>query len=258
MKFIINNNIIYHDDSAELYPAEDDRTPLSLTTTQNRLLSVLVRNNGIMLSRTVLLDQVWQAHGQVASGSNLNNAISTLRKLFAMLGAEDIIVTQPRLGFTFNAASLEVPSGTWGEEEKTKEASAAPTSAQPKKRALPRIAGVGLTLLALLSWCWAWFTPGFTQPRYISMGKIGNCDVRFLMTYHKVNSTDIDLTQLKKQLAVNHIQCTDPAVLFYYDNTVVAPGASKIDRISSFYYCPTSETSVRGTQCENVYESWKN
>ncbi|MGL9740164.1 winged helix-turn-helix domain-containing protein [Serratia sp. (in: enterobacteria)] len=34
-----------------------------LTATLNRLLSTLVRNNNLVLSRETLLTQVWEAHG---------------------------------------------------------------------------------------------------------------------------------------------------------------------------------------------------
>ena len=106
MRYIINNNIIYHEDSFEIGSVHDDVAPLPLTSTQNRLLLLLIRNHDIMLSREMLLEQVWQTHGQVASGSNLNNGISTLRKMFSALEAEDVIVTLPRQGFKFVASEL--------------------------------------------------------------------------------------------------------------------------------------------------------
>ncbi|HFZ1934510.1 TPA: transcriptional regulator [Serratia marcescens] len=107
MRYIINNNIKYHEDRSELISLHDDIPPIVLTATLNRLLSALVRNNNLVLSRETLLTQVWEAHGQVASGNNLNNTISILRKAFSSLGEEEIIVTLPRQGFMFTASELK-------------------------------------------------------------------------------------------------------------------------------------------------------
>ncbi|OKB64700.1 hypothetical protein BHU62_21420 [Serratia marcescens] len=49
-----------------------------------------MRNNNLVLSRETLLTQVWEAHDQVASGNNLNNTISILRKAFSSLGEVDL------------------------------------------------------------------------------------------------------------------------------------------------------------------------
>ncbi|WP_347299477.1 winged helix-turn-helix domain-containing protein, partial [Clostridium perfringens] len=86
MRYIINNKIKYHEDRSELVDINAELPPQPLTATLNRLLSTLVRNNNLVLSRDTLLTQVWEAHGQVASGNNLNNTISILRKMFAALG----------------------------------------------------------------------------------------------------------------------------------------------------------------------------
>ena len=256
MRYIINNSITYHEDSSELGSVHDDAAPLPLTSTQNRLLSLLIRNHDIMLSRETLLEQVWQSHGQIASGSNLNNGISTLRKLFSALGAEDVIVTLPRQGFMFTATELIFEG-----EQVVEGQSQPPTEPlQPKRKRFfahwKKLCLVLLTLTAVLAWGWVYVSPGYSQPRYVSVGKIGNCDVRFIMSYHKVDSGEIDLKRLQELLAKNNIQCSHPATLFYYDNRVLIPSAKRGVRVSSFYYCPAPRTATGAIQCENIYESW--
>ncbi|MGP3070580.1 winged helix-turn-helix domain-containing protein [Serratia nevei] len=258
MRYIINNSITYHEDSSELGSLYDDAAPLPLTNTQNRLLSLLVRNHDIMLSRDTLLEQVWQSHGQIASGSNLNNGISTLRKLFCALGAEDVIVTLPRQGFMFTATELIF------EEEQVVEGQSQHLAEllQPKRKRLfahwKKLCLVFLVLMAVAVWGWVYVSPGYSQPRYVSVGKIGNCDVRFIMSYHKVDSSEIDLKRLQDLLTKNNIQCSHPAMVFYYDNRVLIPSAKRGVRVSSFYYCPTPKnaTGAGAIQCENIYESW--
>lgn len=72
-----------------------------------RLLSILVRNNKILISRERLLNEVWGDYGLKASNNNLNNYISMLRKAFSSLGEDNIVITQPRLGFRFTALKIE-------------------------------------------------------------------------------------------------------------------------------------------------------
>ncbi|MGP3070572.1 hypothetical protein [Serratia nevei] len=69
-------------------------------------------------------------------------------KLFASFGAKDIIVTQPRQGFTFDATSLEVVGRQWGGEEEI--TAQPPASAKPRRRKA-KVGLVSLGLVALLA-----------------------------------------------------------------------------------------------------------
>lgn len=107
IRYIINNNIKFHEERSELVSLHDDIPPIALMAALNRLLPTLIRNNHQMLSRETLLTQVWAAHGQVASGNNLNNTISILRKAFSSFGEVDIVVTLLRQGFMCTAATIK-------------------------------------------------------------------------------------------------------------------------------------------------------
>ncbi|CAI2151890.1 winged helix-turn-helix domain-containing protein [Serratia ficaria] len=257
MKYIINNNIKYHEDRSELAPLHDHAEPLQLTATLNRLLSALVRNNNQVLSRETLLMQVWEAHGQVASGNNLNNTISILRKMFASLGEEEIIVTLPRQGFMFTAATLET-ADSQAETPMEPEPAAVLAPRPPRRHTGGRLAGLAaLAVLAAGSLTWAWRDTGYPQLSAIDAGKIDSCDVRFLTSYHKPGSRQIDLEHLRNMLKRRpHIQCQEPATLLYYDTQTIAPNGSGQTRTSYFYYCPQSQMADGNAQCENFYESW--
>jgi len=261
MRYIINNNIKYHEDKSELVSLHDHVEPLQLTATLNRLLSALVRNNNLVLSRETLLTQVWEAHGQVASGNNLNNTISILRKMFASLGEEEIIVTLPRQGFMFTAATLKTADSL---AEKLTEAAPGPEpvaiAAASPRRNLKRLKSVGLAALFTLaagSAAWAWQDTGYPPLHSIDAGKIDSCSVRFITTFHKPGFKKTDLDHLRNMIKQRpHIQCNEPATLLYYDTQTLTPNGSGRTRTSYFYYCPRSEMVGNKVQCESFYESW--
>ncbi|MBO2006671.1 helix-turn-helix domain-containing protein [Serratia marcescens] len=66
--------------------AEENLEPVTLTTIANRLLALLVKNNGILISRDFIFSTVWDDH-KTASNSNLNNYIASLRRI-CRLGRE--------------------------------------------------------------------------------------------------------------------------------------------------------------------------
>ncbi|CAI0881710.1 winged helix-turn-helix domain-containing protein [Serratia entomophila] len=259
MRYIINNNIKYHEDKSELISLSDHVEPLQLTATLNRLLSALVRNNNLVLSRETLLMQVWEAHGQVASGNNLNNTISILRKMFASLGEEEIIVTLPRQGFMFTAATLKTADSL---AEKLTEAAPAPVAivAVSPRRNLKRLKSVGLAALFTLaagSAAWAWQDTGYPPLSAIDVGMIDNCKVQFITTFHKPGFKKTDLDHLRNMIKQRpHIQCNEPATLLYYDTQTLTPNGSGKARVSYFYFCPQSLMAEDEAQCESFYESW--
>lgn len=90
MRFLINNRIIFDEDNSTLELAEENLEPVTLTTIANRLLALLVKNNGILISRDFIFSTVWDDHGKTASNSNLNNYIASLRRTFAGPGENEI------------------------------------------------------------------------------------------------------------------------------------------------------------------------
>lgn len=107
MIFIINDKIVYNENKGEIMIADNEGSIIPLLKPTCRLLSILVRNNKVLISRERLLNEVWGDYGLKASNNNLNNYISMLRKAFASLGEDNIVITQPRLGFRFTALKIE-------------------------------------------------------------------------------------------------------------------------------------------------------
>ncbi|MEN5283220.1 winged helix-turn-helix domain-containing protein [Serratia marcescens] len=267
MKFIINNRIKYHEDKSELEALHDDAESVVLTGTLNRLLSTLVRNNNAILSRDVLLTQVWEEHGQVASGNNLNNSISMLRKIFSSLGEEEIIATLPRQGFMFTAARLKTADSQPAELEPAPvppEELQAPLEPEPVA-ALPRRVAPGLpvkkillpmlALLAATAAIFAWRNPGYVVADYQFVGTVGQCEIRLVTTHHQADYREVNLAQVQAFLAASGIQCTQPATVYYYSSQALVPSASDVNTVTTVSYCPKLEPTAGTKQCENIYEN---
>ncbi|MFK3637797.1 transcriptional regulator [Serratia nevei] len=259
MKYVINNNIKYHEDRSELESLKDAAPPVVLTATLNRLLSALIRNNNQVLSRDTLLTQVWEGHGQVASGNNLNNAISMLRKAFSSLGEEEIIVTLPRQGFMFSAVELGT-ADSQSEPLPTGETVAAADFPDPPPRLkgprIRRFALATLLVLATASGVWAWQDAGYKPFSTVVVGHIGSCEVRFVTSFHKPAPGRVDLTHLRKMLEQDGIsRCKEPATLLYYDTQSLVPHAEGRARVAYYYYCPQAQMKAGTAQCENIYEN---
>lgn len=259
MRYIINNKIKYHEDRSELVDLNAELPPQPLTATLNRLLSALVRNNNLVVSRDTLLTQVCEAHGQVASGNNLNNTISILRKMFAAMGEDDIIVTLPRQGFMFTAASLKTTDSLAESLPEMPILAAAENPLPTRPLRVQRFKRFGLAALLLLaagSGILAWQETGYPSASLMTVGKIGSCNVQFVTSYHNVGPGEIDLNHLKNMLQEKKTAtCGEPATLLYYDSQALVPNASGRVRASYFYYCPQEAMTSGKVQCENYYES---
>ncbi|HAT4913359.1 TPA: hypothetical protein JHJ70_003609 [Serratia marcescens] len=256
MKYIINNNIIYHDDKSELSTRHDDLSLQPLTLTLNRLLSILIENNNHVVPRETLLNRVWELHGQVASNNNLNNAVSSLRKVLAGLGEDDLIVTVPRQGFMLSANELEIVEHSGVAESLTVGRVACQAEKVVGKRRYYREICAGLLMLLIMGGgIYAWLMRDVSSLHAIKVGNIGRCEVKFLSSYYKPGVDDVDLAYLKTLLKQQEKEyCNSPATLFYYDNAPLLKNMNGQARHTYIYYCPNKKMAIEKSQCENLHE----
>ncbi|MER2948965.1 winged helix-turn-helix domain-containing protein [Serratia bockelmannii] len=104
MKYIINLTMVFDPDSQLLMLRNNNLLTVGLSNPATRLLSELIRNNKIELTRETLIKHVWEDYGFSPSSATLSNHISELRKAFESLGvSKDILITVPRVGFKMEA-----------------------------------------------------------------------------------------------------------------------------------------------------------
>jgi DNA-binding response OmpR family regulator len=73
---------------------------LPLTATELRLLGILMRQRGQTVTRTQLLDKLWDAKGEFVDDNTLSVHIRHLREKLAASGADCVISTVRGLGYT--------------------------------------------------------------------------------------------------------------------------------------------------------------
>ncbi len=100
-KYIFNQIITFNVDMGNLSisgMSEHDAIPIA--NPAQRLLLLLIANQGQVVSREDIFKKVWDDHGLISSNNNLNQCVSRLRKVIRTLGIEDeFIVTVPKIGF---------------------------------------------------------------------------------------------------------------------------------------------------------------
>lgn len=103
MAFIIAGILFFNPEDGALTHTETGES-IKLTITAARLLDNILRSEAQLLSREMLLKEVWDDHGFQGSNSSLNQYISILRRSLAALGLSDVIITVPKAGFRINPA----------------------------------------------------------------------------------------------------------------------------------------------------------
>ncbi|MEB7116583.1 winged helix-turn-helix domain-containing protein [Enterobacter cloacae] len=86
MQYLLDGIVHYNDESRIL---TDNKREVELSLATSRLLNALIDANNSQVSRTELLEKVWEEHGLVASDNNLNRNISLLRKAFLEFSGND-------------------------------------------------------------------------------------------------------------------------------------------------------------------------
>lgn len=104
MTWLIDSTVIYNpEDGVLTHISTPDEQSITLTTTANLLLSLLIHHQGIVVERDTLLHEIWDKRGLRGSSSSLNQYISILRKTLSSFGLNfPTIITVPRVGFMFN------------------------------------------------------------------------------------------------------------------------------------------------------------
>ncbi|MEY8711329.1 winged helix-turn-helix domain-containing protein [Mangrovibacter phragmitis] len=105
MTWLIASTVIYNpEDGVLTHISTPDDQSITLTTTANLLLALLIHHQGIVVERDTLLHEIWDQRGLRGSSSSLNQYISILRKTLSSFGLNfPTIITVPRVGFMFNS-----------------------------------------------------------------------------------------------------------------------------------------------------------
>ncbi|HDS9360641.1 TPA: helix-turn-helix domain-containing protein [Enterobacter chengduensis] len=103
MNYVLDDIISYcPEDGTIKFLGGSDQDMTILTPIPNRILQLLVKNQGKMLSRDTILVEVWDNYGKVGSTNSLKQNIGLLRKTLDPYLNTSTIVTMPSQGYMFN------------------------------------------------------------------------------------------------------------------------------------------------------------
>lgn len=253
MKFIINKRIIFHEDKSTIELLDDTLEPIMLTATLCRVMSLLVKNNNLLLTREFLLSNAWDEYGKSSSNSNLNNYISMIRKIFNSFGESDIIVTVPRQGFMFSAGEVNTVDG---ESTVSPTISPVPVPAAVVEKKWKPMGLIALSLLAvafIMATAYPFFDK-YDPVVYRSIGKVDNCTIEVLRASHAIKNVDNKLDEIKPLIESAKFNCNVPAAIYYFNSKMLVGRAEINNEISFLSYCPASTLKRVGTLCENIHE----
>lgn len=103
MRYLLENSLLFDDQQGTLEGVQSGISA-KLPYAAVLLLKVFCDNSQIMLARNDLMDRAWTENGLRASGSNLYNSLSLIRKTVESVGVDlKIIRTQPKVGMIMEA-----------------------------------------------------------------------------------------------------------------------------------------------------------
>ncbi|CAM3886132.1 winged helix-turn-helix domain-containing protein [Serratia silvae] len=98
-QYLIEGDVLFCPNSVGFYHQELQEEIVTISSSAARLFSFLIKNKGEIVEREVLLQRVWDDYGLQASNNNLNQCLSTLRRIIKNMGIDkNIIETIPKVG----------------------------------------------------------------------------------------------------------------------------------------------------------------
>lgn len=250
MKYLIDNKIEFNtDDGSLLYPASGD--VIKLTLPASRLLEEFLLSGGRHLTRDYLLETVWDRHGLQASGNNLNQYISILRRNLALFECNELIITLPKIGFRLNTdiriapladASLPLPAPVSQPLSQTPGVSPAAS----RKKSLAVLAGTLLVFCAAAFGAWEYHNRH--DEKTVFTHQDGGCEVIFLKDISERRKLDA-MQEVTKIMKKYNLQCNKDNVVIYNREVTVSNQDSRRALLSSCALGKNREI----ISCDNFY-----
>ncbi|MEN6673409.1 winged helix-turn-helix domain-containing protein [Enterobacter cloacae] len=234
MQYLLDGIVHYNDESRIL---TDNKREVELSLATSRLLNALIDANNSQVSRTELLEKVWEEHGLVASDNNLNRNISLLRKAFLEFSLEDKIETIPKQGFVLHCQCTRVSTTRSSTYEKFKKICSSHKGFY--------ISTIALTVL-MVSTITAFYLYHLNDSTMHKYKSVGLCDV--YIDENGVKQENIDSffnTNLGQRIALKCQQY--PKNIYFDDNR--APFKSKV--YSTHIALCGKQNTGKGHECEN-------
>ncbi|MGO4744128.1 winged helix-turn-helix domain-containing protein [Serratia quinivorans] len=99
VQYRIEGDIFFCPNTLGFYHQAVRHEIVSISAAAARLFAFLLQNRGEIVERDILLKKVWDDYGMQSSNNNLNQCLSTLRRIIKTMGVDkNIIETIPKIG----------------------------------------------------------------------------------------------------------------------------------------------------------------
>ena len=249
MNYLINEVIFYCDEDGSICSVIEchdlNADPVLLTPIPNRILSLLIKNQGQVVTYETFYVSVWDAYGKIGSSNSLKQNIGLIRKIFYGHFQCDCIVTVPGEGYCFSSdikvmilanSELQLPVPSTEIEPQTLSRSIG------KQAKILKI--LFSTLIITVTFISAFYifkinkSPNHTPHRITS---VGMCPVYSLMSSVSHESLQNHINDIKKIVDANEISCSDGVVFYYYSN--YDKGNEDAGTYQALSRCPSFESN---------------
>ncbi|KEA52049.1 hypothetical protein DT73_14170 [Mangrovibacter sp. MFB070] len=229
MTWLIASTVIYNpEDGVLTHISTPDEQSITLTTTANLLLSLLIHHQGIVVERDTLLHEIWDERGLRGSSSSLNQYISILRKTLSSFGLNfPTIITVPRVGFMFNSElAVSQQSALFPTEDHSHEPWVQKMPVQSPPMPIKQALWLLPCIVALASILFVVFTPTPaaipTAPVYL-LTRINQCPV---YTFTKLpDAWQKPMLALAKTVqSLEHLSCQQGTVFYLHAQDAIVYG----------------------------------
>ncbi|WP_434132919.1 winged helix-turn-helix domain-containing protein [Enterobacter cloacae] len=243
MKYLIDRLVVFNTDDGTLHlPSSEDVIRLALPAA--RLLETFLSSEGRELTREYLLETVWDKHGLHASGNNLNQYVSILRRNLSLLGCHELIITLPKLGFRLNAAiSIEILET----DSVSPEPSPSIVTSSGHFQRLFFIGSIIITLLTGLAIGLFYYNDADNGETVLHEQHSG-CDIYYLKDISDDEKKEA-LRKIMSIMKVNGIQCKKNDVVIYNSEASLS---DKVESREVLSYCHAGKDRVV-ISCDNFY-----
>lgn len=268
MDYIFDDIVLYRSDDGTLHYLEvDSEDTVTLPPVLNRILLLLVSNQGQLITKEVFFTKVWDDYGKTSSSHTLNQYLSTLRKILAKYLSKKAIITVPRQGYMFalditisqveqttehlapmqNDSQLEVSTSTPNIERKY-----IPVVSQTNTKKyiifylFLFIATISLTIITSKS------NSSSTIVHPFTLGKIGSFSVYSFSEYKDEQHKKAAMEIVNQQANQENLYCDDNIYYYYYRNENINYG-EKGD-YSMLAWC--KQVGSSSDQCITTRISW--
>ncbi|NEG59930.1 winged helix-turn-helix domain-containing protein [Pantoea agglomerans] len=239
--YVIGKDFFYDEVNDFIWHRLDEADKKQLPLTASRILCLFLQNQGKIMTREHIFDEIWVTYGVNASNNTLNQYISLIRKRFEQLGLNDeIIKTIPRTGFLM-PEELEIELiGNNPPEKKSK-----PT-AHTEKILYSLVLVISCSLVVYF---YSVFF-GSKDTNLFKVGTIGSCSV--YMIYQNSSETRELKLRLAKQMAETYSPCIGNEVYIYHpSDSFIYDGQGSAFLTRCTYQ---NNNSKKYAGCYDVYE----